>query len=309
MKLTSDEWLPMLKETFGSCGSVSELLEESKWIWKLRHLQGVKVSAVSAWRQKLLSLWPQRDSFSVTVVDYSAIAWVAYSVGAGEEGCIDLIRDIYRTHRPKCFILAWDGDKNPKKLNPEYKGQRKPKDPEFIEQLNNVREALNNRGVIFFGREDREADDAMATISFHCQLLGVECTLVTEDKDMWQTLGCKTSIYSRRKKEFRDINWLQEKHSIGPWQVVDYLSLVGKNDIKGCDGIGPKMASKLLSEHKTVHGIIENIDQLTPKKKESLLDFYENRYREVKRIHQLDKSIGAGWISEFGKTRSKKTAA
>ena len=127
----------------------------------------------------------------------------------------------------------------------------------------------------------------MASIAFRCKLLGHYCTIVTDDKDLWQCLGNKTTIYSPRAKEFRDENWLLANHKIGPKQVVDWLCMTGKDDAPACPGIGPKTASELLSKFSNFWDIYAARDTFTAKRKAAIEGFAKEDYWIAQDLHKL----------------------
>lgn len=66
-----------------------------------------------------------------------------------------------------------------------------------------------------------------------------------------------------------------------PSQIVDYKALCGdtSDNIPGIRGIGPKSASSLLAEFKTLDGVYENIETITKKAlKEKLINGKEDAY-------------------------------
>ncbi|MBU0923111.1 DNA polymerase I, partial [Patescibacteria group bacterium] len=57
---------------------------------------------------------------------------------------------------------------------------------------------------------------------------------------------------------------VMEKLGVRPDQVDDYKALIGdpSDNYPGVPGIGPKTATKLLAEYKTVENIYKNIDKI-----------------------------------------------
>ena len=71
-----------------------------------------------------------------------------------------------------------------------------------------------------------------------------------------------------------------EEYKIEPINIIDLKSLMGdsSDNIKGVKGIGEKTALKLLQEYKTLNGIYENIDKISGKTKEKLIDGKNDAY-------------------------------
>ena len=61
-----------------------------------------------------------------------------------------------------------------------------------------------------------------------------------------------------------DVPGVEAKWGIKPYQMIDYLALVGdsSDNVPGVRGVGPKTAQKLLSDYETLDGIYQNLDKL-----------------------------------------------
>lgn len=309
--IDSSHWLNMLRDTWQACSSVSELLDASSLINDLILFEDVVPHGVTSWRHRAGQLWPNRKGFSVAVCDLSEIFHAAFTRGA--EGsphlCIRIAQNIKNELGTKCFVVACDGDEVKRYGHPQYKSKRSAMDPSFYRKLEDAKNLMKEEGWVVTQRDGFESDDIMSTIAYQCQLLGVPCVLASEDRDIWQSLGATTTIYSRRKKEYRNLEWLRAIHSIAPRQVVDYLCLVGKNDLPGAKNIGPATASKLLQAYDSLQGILDNRDSLKPKQRASIEEFNEKHYMQVKPLHTLSRSAGAEWIKQYGRNRSKAASA
>ncbi|PID89304.1 MAG: DNA polymerase I, partial [Bacteroidia bacterium] len=62
-----------------------------------------------------------------------------------------------------------------------------------------------------------------------------------------------------------------------PLQVIDILGLMGDaaDNIKGCPGIGPKTAEKLIGTYGSIENLLDNAEELKGKQRQNLIDFRE----------------------------------
>ena len=264
---------------------------------RLRHFSGVWTYGIPRWREYYQKLCPNPQSINVVAVDLNAIVHASwYVAGADRKNPINMLRNLYRETSPKVWIVGVDKNAEKRVKYAEYKSSREPKPQEFYDMFDDVVEMLRGKGVQLEIHDGWEADDVMCSVAFRCQIARHPCTLITEDKDSWQSLGPNTVLYSAKNKEYRNATWLMGAHRITPAQCVDWVSMVGgKNDIPGAKGIGGDTASKLLEAYMDVPGIFMNKEHLTEKKREGFLDFYENHYWRVKEIHTLSRELPIGW--------------
>lgn len=307
--IDSSHWLNMLRNSWAECESVSDLLAASGLLNDFILFEDVVPHGVTSWRHRMGQLWPNRKGFSVGVCDLSEICHAAHSKDSSPSLCIRMIQNLKNALGVKCFVVACDGDNVWRYGNPMYKSDREERGAEFHQGLSEAKNLLKEEGWIVSEQPEYESDDIMSTIAYQCQLLSVPCVIASEDKDMWQSLGATTTIYNRKSTSYRNMEWLKATHSIAPRQVVDYLCLIGKNNLPGAKGIGPKTASKLLQAYGDVQGIWDCRDSLKPKQRENLQEFFGDTYRTVKELHTLSRSSGADWIRQYGRNRSKAAAA
>ena len=294
-----DEWIKYLRDLFNAAPSPRELLKVGGELWYYRRCESVPEYAVPAFRLALRSMWPDSDKHTVVAIDLPSVVYAAWFVSQDNvDTPLSILRSIHRQTSPGSFIITTDCRSGvaKRKSSAAYKADRDAKPPEFYEMFNKVISHLKDSGVQFEEHDGMESDDVMASIAFRAQLAKQPCILVTEDKDLWQSLGPNTSIFSARQKEYRNNEWLMAKHRITPKQVVDWLSIVGgKNNIPGVYGVGDAVASGWLEAYKDAHGIYEHRDQLSKKRGEAFVEFYENNYWEASEMHTLSRTVDVGW--------------
>ena len=283
-----DEWLQDIQEKVDSCQSMQELRIATSIVWDLRNCDGVVPHSLGMFRARAQQLQPGYNTRKIVAVDFNSV------VNTGIHISVDAPRDMMRTIARKtggdCTILCADGSNVHRyKAMDQYKESRPEDKPDGFMHAWDL--ALGQDSLCI--DEEHEADDLLATIAFQCQVLAQPVTLVSKDSDMWQCLGLQTSIYDfgKRPGKFIGAPWLKATHRINAKQVVDWMCLCGgKNDVPGCKGIGRKTASDLIEAYGSVCGIWDHRDTLTPKKKESFEDFFNDHYWTVREIHTLKRN-------------------
>ncbi|QTA37966.1 DNA polymerase I [Thermosipho ferrireducens] len=170
------------------------------------------------------------------------------------------------------------GSKHRKELMEAYKANR-PETPELLQkQIPYIEEIVEALGIKVIKLSGYEADDIIATISKKSSSLFETVNIVTGDKDLLQLVSENVFVW-RVGRGITDIklytrDTVFERYKVYPEQFVDYLALVGDpiDNIPGVSGIGEKTAAKLLNKYGTIDNILNNVNLLTPKLKEKILN-------------------------------------
>ena len=133
-------------------------------------------------------------------------------------------------------------------------------DPEILEQIPAMEQALVAAGFTVWPMVDYEADDALgaaALVADRDERVD-QVLIVTADKDLGQCVrGHRVVQFDRRKREIIDADGVREKFGVGPESIPDYLGLVGDtaDGFPGLPGWGAKSAASVLARY----GHIEDI--------------------------------------------------
>lgn len=231
------------------------------------------------------------DGKSVFYRGYYAMPNLATKDGTptgGVFGFAAMALEVIKQLKPDYVAVAWDKPKtNIRKrlaLYPEYKAGRKPAPPDFYEQIPVLHELLQAFGWPLYELDDYEADDILGTLAVQATAAGIETMLVTSDLDMLQLVNEQVHVYAL-KTGFSNIELyspasFEAKYSIGVKQFLDYKSLVGdsSDNIPGVAGVGPVAAKKLLHDYQTLDGIYENIDLISGKTHNYLVQHKDMAY-------------------------------
>ena len=183
------------------------------------------------------------------------------------------------------IIIIFDakGKNRRHEMYSEYKATRLAMPEDLIVQQNILKEILPYTGYKIYIVEGYEADDVINTLS---KTIENNVWIVTKDKDLHQLINEKVQIYDYQKDEVIDREKVYEKFGLYPESIADMLALMGdsSDNIPGIAGIGPKTATSLLQEYKTLDNIFENIDKLKGKTKEKIESGKENAYLSRKLV-------------------------
>ncbi len=219
------------------------------------------------------------------------------SKGTPTNGVYGMMKHLFTAvnhYQPTHVVCCWDmGSKTFRNdMFPEYKANRGAPPVELIPQFDLAKEVVESLNIPNVGQAGFEADDCLGTLS-HQYSEHSQVFILTGDQDMLQLLKPNISVVLLQKgygnyAEYHEQSFYEEK-GITPAQMVDLKALMGdsSDNYPGVKGIGEKTALKLLIEHETIEGILENMDQLTKGQRSKIEADLEMLHlsRKLARIH------------------------
>ena len=199
-------------------------------------------------------------------------------------GFTNMINKIINEECPTYMIVAFDKGKTFRHEKYEqYKDGRIEMPDELKVQFPFAKELLTNMGIKYYECDNYEADDIIGTFAKYCDeeedFIG---TIVSSDKDLLQLISHDVDIKLLKQKDYIRYNEksFKEAYGIEPINIIDLKALMGdsSDNIPGVKGIGEKTALKLLHDYKTLNGVYDNLDKLTPKMREKLENDKDNAY-------------------------------
>lgn len=199
-------------------------------------------------------------------------------------GFTNMMNKIINEENPEYIIVAFDKGKTFRHEKYDvYKDGRTETPNELKMQFPIAKELLTAMGIKYYEIDNYEADDIIGTFSEYCnkdsEYVG---TIISSDKDLLQLISDDVDIKLLKQKDYIRYNKdsFEEEYGIKPINVIDLKALMGdaSDNIPGVKGVGEKTALKLLHEYKTLDGIYENIDKISGKLKEKLVNDKENAY-------------------------------
>ncbi len=196
-------------------------------------------------------------------------------------GFIRDIVDLLENKSPDYLLCAFDlpGDTFRDERYAEYKADRDEMPEDLQPQIPNIRRMLEAMGVPCLECPGYEADDVLATVAREAQQEGMQCYVVTSDKDCRQLITDRVTIYNIRKDSIFDASELMKVWGIRPDQVVDFQSLVGDkvDNVPGVPLIGPKIAAELLQKYDTLDQVLDHAEEVSGRKRrENLMNGRES---------------------------------
>ncbi len=187
-------------------------------------------------------------------------------------GFFSMLLGVLQDQKPDYLVVCFDraAPTFRKAMYAGYQADRPQLNDDFIPQIVLVHELLEKLNVTIFELDGYEADDLIGTIS-HEAKKDAEVVILTGDRDMLQLVNkhvkilmplvgiSKTALFGEKEVE--------EKYGVKSSQFVDYKALIGdaSDGYPGVAGIGPKTASKLITEYGTFENLYHHVGDLPEK--------------------------------------------
>lgn len=196
-----------------------------------------------------------------------------------------VINDLNPTH----IIFAFDTPEPTfrKKLLEDYQAQRARMDESLSSQFEKVYDALSSMGILILKKSGFEADDVIGTLASKLKEKN-EIIIVTGDRDILQLVDKNVSLLmpGRGLSDSKIYNKDEtiERMGVLPSQIIDLKALVGdpSDNYKGIKGIGPKTAVNLIEKYHNLDNIYKNLDDLSDRYKNLLIENRESAYLSQK---------------------------
>jgi DNA polymerase I len=184
----------------------------------------------------------------------------------------------------KPTLVVWDaGMSGREEVYEEYKGHRESRPDLLQEQWPHMQPLVDAFGYENVKVPGYEADDVIATLARQAREQGIEVSVLTGDRDLFQLIepGVRVIATGRGVTDTKvyDREAVIDRYGIPPELVPDFVGLKGdtSDNIPGVPGIGEKTASQLLQEWGDLEGVLSNIDSISgAKRKQNLTEHAEN---------------------------------
>ncbi len=194
-----------------------------------------------------------------------------------------------------------------------YKAQRKPAPEDFLVQLPLIKEVLSAMNCLCLEVPGYEADDIIGTVSKLCETEGIECNVLTGDKDDLQLASELTKIklvITRMGATTTTVygsDEVFEKYAVTPKEFIDVKALMGdsSDNIPGVKGIGEKTAFSLIEKYKSLDALYERLDtiELTPAVRKKLEEGREDAYLS-RTLSKIDRNVPIEFDFENSRIKS-----
>ncbi len=192
-------------------------------------------------------------------------------------GFANMIFRILNERRPTHLAVIFDS-KGPTFRNEryaDYKAHRPPMPEELARQIPYIHRFLADMHIPVLQIGGVEADDVIATLSTQTEKIGISTVIVSSDKDFYQILSDRISMWDTMKDVTLGPKEIEERFGVPPERVVEVQALVGdaSDNIPGVSGVGEKTAVKLIAQYGDLETLLAAAGEIKqPKLRASLVN-------------------------------------
>ncbi len=164
-------------------------------------------------------------------------------------GFVSMLATLVKLHRPSHVVIGFDSRNNHRKtIEPAYKAQRKSADPDLHRQMNATQALMSEVGLLCVTLDGWEADDVVGSASAAAELAGGTCIIATSDRDSFQLVSARTSVWriTSGVKNADEVTpeWMMRKYGVSGEGYLDFAALRGdsSDNLPGVSGVGEKTA-------------------------------------------------------------------
>ena len=185
-------------------------------------------------------------------------------------GFLNTLNEVIEKEQPTHLGVAFDphGPTFRSEAFPAYKAQREATPEDIRTAVPIIKDILKAYRIPILQADGYEADDVIGTLAKKADAMGIDCYMLTPDKDYGQLVTDHARIYRPRHGGGYEVMGPQEvcaKYAITtPLQVIDLLALMGDSadNFPGCPGVGEKTAAKLIADFGNVEQLLQRTNEL-----------------------------------------------
>jgi DNA polymerase I len=194
-------------------------------------------------------------------------------------GFTQMLLKVMKDRAPAHVAVIFDAGKQTfrHELFSAYKATRNAMPDDLSLQIEPIKQMVRAFNIPALELPGFEADDIIGTIAKRCEAQGLNCVVVTGDKDLMQIVDEHITLLDTMKDKTYGVEDVCEKFGVPPERVVDILALWGdtSDNIPGVPGIGEVTAKKLLQEFGTLDELLARAGEVKGKNGERLVEFAE----------------------------------
>ncbi|GFO54762.1 DNA polymerase [Geomonas sp. Red276] len=192
-------------------------------------------------------------------------------------GFTQMLLKVMKDHAPGHVAVIFDAGRATfrHEIYPEYKATRSAMPDDLSPQIEPIKQMVRAFNIPALELPGFEADDIIGTIAKKCEAQGMDCVVVTGDKDLMQIVTEHVTLLDTMKDKRFGIPEVREKFGVDPDQVIDVLGLWGdtSDNIPGVPGVGEVTAKKLMLEFGSLDQLLARADEVKGKTGERLREF------------------------------------
>ena len=199
-----------------------------------------------------------------------------------------MINKIINEENPEYMMIAFDKGHNFRQdMYDNYKDGRIETPEDLKIQFPIAKEICTLMGIKYIECDNYEADDIIGTFARMAdEDKNYNATIISSDKDLLQLISNEVNVKLLKQKDYilMDEKTFFDTYHVEPIKMIDLKSLMGdsSDNIPGVKGIGEKTAISLIQKYGSLDGVYNNIDNITGKLKEKLLNDKDNAYFSYK---------------------------
>jgi DNA polymerase I len=191
-----------------------------------------------------------------------------------------LASDLHAADGPTHMAVVLDkaGTSFRNEIYDKYKANRPPAPEDLRPQFPLIRDATLAFSLPMIEEENVEADDMIASYTKAARAAGWDVSIISSDKDLMQLVGPGVDMFDTMKDKRIRAEEVFEKFGVGPELVGDVLALMGdsSDNVPGVPGIGPKTATKLITEFGDLESVLAAAPDMKPSKmRDNLIEHAE----------------------------------
>ncbi len=191
-----------------------------------------------------------------------------------------LASDLHAADGPTHMAVVLDkaGTSFRNEIYDQYKANRPPAPEDLRPQFPLIRDATLAFSLPMIEEENVEADDMIASYTKAARAQGWDVSIISSDKDLMQLVGDGVDMFDTMKDKRIGREEVIEKFGVGPERVGDVLALMGdsSDNVPGVPGIGPKTATKLITEYGSLDAVLAAAPDMKPSKmRDNLIEHAE----------------------------------
>lgn len=185
-------------------------------------------------------------------------------------GFLSVLGKLKEQYRPDIIAAAFDVHEPTfrHKEYAEYKAGRHPMPDDLRVQIPIIKDVLREMSIPVYEEPGYEADDILGCAASECAKRGMECYLVTGDRDSFQLIDDNTSVCFLCNSKTDSACSLytkdrfEEEYGFEPVHLIDLKALMGdhSDNIPGVPGVGEKTALELIRKYRSIDSLYENLD-------------------------------------------------
>ncbi len=203
--------------------------------------------------------------------------------------------------KPDYILVAFDSKTAANVRKQKYEGYKKSRHKmpeELAQQMPEIKEILDSMNIKHLEMDDYEGDDILGSCAKQFTNDNVEAYILSGDRDLFQLIDDKIIVRIPRTKmkktetEIYDKAKVIEEYGLTPEELIELKALMGdsSDEIPGVPGVGPKTATELLKQYRTISKLYEalendeNNEVFKPNLRKKMLD--------NKHLAEISKEIG-----------------